>query len=88
MTRRLFIMSGILFAGIAASFIMGIAGNAPALLMLSLVCVTPIFFLAMGAALGRASNEFTIARKTQVNKGLPANRAVQSGRVVTQEPLG
>jgi hypothetical protein len=88
MTKRLFVIAGILFAGIVGFFVLGVASNAPALLMLSVVCITPIFFMALGAAFGRASQEFTIARKTTVSKSIPTNRTVQTGRVSTQEPLG
>lgn len=88
MTRRLFILAGILFAGIVGAFIIGIAGNAPAMLMLSVLCATPVFFLTLGAAFGRASNEFTISRKTPANRNIPANRTAQVGRVSTGEPLG
>lgn len=64
MTRTLFIAAALLAALVVGLFIVGLVGNTPAALIVSILCAMPLFAAFLGAALGRASNEFTIARKT------------------------
>lgn len=86
MTRTLFVIAFLLLLALVGSFVGGLAGGAPALLMLSLLCAGPVFFLIAGAALGRASTEFTIARKEARRptafSGVPVNNRAR------KEPVG
>lgn len=88
MTRTLFILAGLLFLGVIAALGVGLAGNAPGLMMLSILCVAPLFMLALGAAIGRASNEFAVVRKER-NLNAAAQRTQRTaGRPAQGESLG
>jgi hypothetical protein len=63
MTRTLFILAGVALLALVGFFIWGISTTAPGALIAALLCAMPLFFLALGAALGRASNEFSITRR-------------------------
>lgn len=63
MTRTLIILAVLLFGALIASLVIGFASVAPAMLIVGLLCALPMFCLALGAALGRISNELTITRK-------------------------
>jgi hypothetical protein len=83
MTRTLVIASVLLLVGMVALLVMGLAGQAPAMLIISLLCVLPLFCMALGAALGRASNEFQVVRKASRNPTI----AQRLGRAAEREPL-
>ena len=85
MTRNLVIATGLFLAAFVGLLIMGLAGNTPFLLMGSLLCAGPLFMLCLGAALGRASNEFSISRKTPA-RAQPVGRAINP-RIQREEPL-
>jgi len=63
MTRNLTIATILSLVLIVVLFIGGLAGNNPVLLMPALLCAAPSFFFCLGAAVGRASNEFQLVRK-------------------------
>lgn len=63
MTRNLVIATILSMVLIVVLFIGGLAGNNPVLLMPALLCAAPSFFFCLGAAVGRASNEFQVVRK-------------------------
>ncbi len=86
MTKTLFVLAGALLLALIALFVGGLSGSAPALMMLSLLCAGPLFFLCLGAALGRASNEFTLVRNRPA-AGAPVN-AVNSRIARVKESLG
>lgn len=85
MTRNLVIATVVSFGLIALLFIGGLAGNNPVLLMPALLCAAPSFFFCLGAAVGRASNEYQVVKK--VGNGQPA-RVVNSRIQRTPETLG
>lgn len=66
MTRSLMVVAVLLFVLVVLSLVVGFASGAPAMLILGLMCAFPMFMLALGAAVGRASNELTIVRKERV----------------------
>lgn len=84
MTRTLFVIAFLLLLALVGSFVGGLAGGAPALLMLSLLCAGPVFFLIAGAALGRASTEFTLTRKER----RASVTAVPVNNRIRKEPVG
>jgi hypothetical protein len=87
MTRSLFVFAGLLLILIVGSVAIGFASNAPGLLIMGFLCASPLFMLILGAALGRASNEFVIQRKSgrEVVTNRESNPRIQ--RIRTQEPL-
>lgn len=63
MTKVLFGLSGLgLLALIGLGFV-GISSTQPALLIGGFFCAGPFMMFTLGAALGRASNEFSLVRK-------------------------
>jgi sorbitol-specific phosphotransferase system component IIBC len=64
MTRTLTLGAVGALLGAIALLIAGLAGQAPGLMIVSILCVFPLFMLLLGATLGRASNEFQVVRKT------------------------
>lgn len=62
------IVAALLFFGLVASLFAGFTSAAPGLLIVSMVCALPMFMLALGAALGRASNELAIVRKERTQQ--------------------
>ena len=63
MTRNLFVLAVLLLLLIIVSVVVGLVGNASSFLILGLMCASPLFMLTLGAAFGRASNEFAITRR-------------------------
>lgn len=63
MTRTLTILAVLLFVALVGSLVVGFAAVAPAMLVVGLLCALPMFMLALGAVLGRVSNELTVIRK-------------------------
>jgi hypothetical protein len=86
-TRTLTIGAVLLLVVIVGSIIGGLAANAPALLMLGFLCALPLFMLTLGAALGRASNEFVITRKAARSAIQPIGRETNSRQIQQREPL-
>ncbi|MBZ0282081.1 MAG: hypothetical protein K8L97_15180 [Anaerolineae bacterium] len=81
MTRNLVIATILSMVLIVVLFIGGLAGNNPVLLMPALLCAAPSFFFCLGAAVGRASNEFQVVRKDVRTQGQvinPRNAKVRS----------
>lgn len=66
MTRTLFVMAGLLLAGLIALFVVGLTAAVPGLLIVSFLCAIPLFMFTIGAAIGRASTEFVIAKQAPV----------------------
>lgn len=79
MTRTLFILAGVMFLGFIGLLVVAMSSSAPAPLMLSFFCAAPLFLLTIGAALGRASNEFVIERKGQASNAAAARTQRTSG---------
>lgn len=80
MTRTLTILAVLLFVAMVVSLIVGFAAVAPAMLVVGLLCAMPMFMLALGATLGRVSNEVTIMRKERpiqqtISRVSPTTRA-------------
>lgn len=88
MTRTLFIAAAAALALLVLSFVGGLAGGSAGFLVLGLLCAGPGFFLALGAALGRASNEFTVVRKDR--RGTAPQARVINSRIqpTVREELG
>lgn len=68
MFTRLFGLASVLFVTMIALLVVGFTSNAPALLILSVLCVGPVFFLMLGAAIGKASNELVVMRREKVGQ--------------------
>lgn len=64
MTRNLVILAVLFLVALIGLFVVGFSSNTPALLIMSIMCAMPLFCLFLGAAIGRATNELTIMRKT------------------------
>lgn len=79
MTRLLVIPAFLLIAVVVLSII-GVAGSAPVSLVLGLMCGFPMFMLSLGWAIGRASNEFTLVRKSPVEVSSHNTRMRRSER--------
>lgn len=89
MTRTLFLLAALLLVAIIGLAGAGLTANSPLALMGGLLCAMPAFFLALGAALGRASNEFAIVRKARSNGvAVPSKTVNPRQRSVTGEILG
>lgn len=88
MTRTLMVVAGLLFFALVASLAVGFINAAPGMLVLGLLCAMPLFMLALGAAVGRASNELTIVRKERTNQQI-IQRTSSSGarRIPSPESL-
>lgn len=65
MTKILFGVSGLALVALVGLLIVGLTNTQPGLLIVSLFCTGPVMTLSLGAALGRASNEFTLVRRAQ-----------------------
>lgn len=63
MTRSLFLVAALLCLAMFGALIVGLTSSAPALLMVAMLLCGPAFMFTLGAAIGRASNEFAIVRK-------------------------
>ena len=72
--RRLFLVPAGLFVLMVVGFIVGFAGSAPFFLLLSLACATPTFLIALGFAIGKASNRYTFLVPKEVIQQQPARR--------------
>lgn len=57
--RRLFIVPVGLLVLLVIGFIIGFAGQAPFITLLSVICAAPMFLLATGFAIGKASHNYT-----------------------------
>lgn len=88
MTRSLIGLSVLLFGALIASLVIGFASVAPAMLIVGLLCALPMFCLALGAALGRISNELTITRKAPAQMVGNRTTRVNSHNVNVPERLG
>ena len=87
MTRTLFVVAALLLVLMVALFVIGFAGQAPGAMMLGLLCGSPLFFLFLGAAVGRASNEFQLIHKARAAAPAQPVRTVNS-RLRQPESLG
>lgn len=85
MTRTLFMLAGLLLIVLVGLFIVGVASNAPIALITAILCALPLCMMALGAALGRASNEFAVVKK---NTQTAARATTTQRRPVQQEHLG
>lgn len=86
MTRGLFIGAVVLGGLAVVLFLGGLMAGQTGLSALSFLCVGPLFLFVFGAALGRASNEFSITRKDQPARPGVAARVVNSR--LNREVLG
>lgn len=64
--RSYFITAFVVFMGAAALVVAGLVGNAPGLVMFSLLCAMPLFIAVFFFALGKASNLYSVIRKGEV----------------------
>lgn len=87
MTRTLMFIAGLLFFALVASLIAGFASSAPGLLLVGLLCAMPMFMLALGAAVGRASNELTIVRKERGSQSIVSRSSNVRRNIPTPESL-
>lgn len=63
MTKKLFIIAGISFVAFIALFIAGFASAAAAPIFAAMFCAMPLFFMALGAALGSFATNYEITPK-------------------------
>lgn len=87
---RMFALAALFFVGMIVSFIAGLAGSAPGLMMLAIFIFGPAFTFSLGFGLGRASNEFVLVRRERQNVVTPV-RSVNGGqprRAERREQLG
>lgn len=87
MTRSLMVLAVLFFVALIVSLVVGFASSAPAMLIVGLMCAFPMFMLALGAAVGRASNELTIVRKERVAQQTVMRTERQQRRIPTPEIL-
>lgn len=81
---RLLVLPVVLLVAVVGLSAIGIFGNAPGALMAGLMCAAPLFMFTLGWCVGRASNEFTLVRKSRVEVSSTNTRMRRSG---VQEPL-
>lgn len=74
MTRNLFVGSIALLFVVIFGVVVGVASAAPGVVMLSTLCALPSFIFCLGAAIGRASNEFEIVSKARTVGSVTAAR--------------
>lgn len=63
-----------LLVGFIGLLVFGFASNTPGLLVVDFLCGLPLFALTLGAALGRATTELTIMRKSVSSQQQPKVR--------------
>jgi len=68
-TRLMFVLSAVFFVVMVFSFVGGIASMSAGALLLAMFVAGPLFTFCLAFGLGRASNEFTIVRRAQVQNG-------------------
>lgn len=87
MFKSLFVGAGLLFVAMVGLLIVGFTSNSPALLIISVICAGPMFFLMLGAAIGKASNELVVVSRERL--GQPAQRITRvNSRQQAPETLG
>jgi uncharacterized membrane protein YbaN (DUF454 family) len=72
--RRLFVVPVGLLVLLILAFVIGFAGQAPFFLVLSTLCFTPLFLLALGFAFGKASNRYQFFVPKEVMQQQPVQR--------------
>lgn len=78
-------VAGLLLIVLVGLFIVGVASNAPIALITAILCALPLCAAALGAALGRASNEFAVVKKSTQTA---ARATTTSRRSAQPEHLG
>jgi hypothetical protein len=89
MLRKLLFVAGGLFVLIIVLLIAGLSTNAAGLLGVAVLCLSPLFFIALGAIFGRGSIEYQLVPKTRIAQAPSAPRTRFNGRAETEvEVLG
>lgn len=87
MTRNLFILAALVGIALVALVAAGLTTATPGLMIMAVLCAWPLLLAVLGAAIGRASNEFGIIRREPQQVVRSATRRV-GGVPVEKVPMG
>ncbi len=88
MTRNLFIAAALVGIALVGLFAAGLTTATPGLMIAAVLCAWPMLLGVLGAAIGRASNEFAITRKEPQQVIRSATHRMGSSAPAGKVPMG